>query len=438
MVGTRRLLTAAASLAAAALLLALPPSASAVNIFPNTTEDEFGSDLAECSLREAVQLANGDLGGSFGGCTAADEDADTIWLEAGATYARTLTGVEDMNATGDLDIRDENLTIVGATGSVVRGDGTTAGDRVFHVVTGPVAGLNVQLNGLTIRNGSTTDIGGGVRHDYGNLGIFFSTVSGNSAGSFGGGIENSASSTLLNVFHSTVSGNQANADGGGIDSNGPFAQAGSATITANTADADNAGGGNGGGVFKAPGAGTFRIANTIVAGNFDLGSTGIQAPDCAGSGGFGGSGGMTFGYNLIGSTANCGYTTPGPGDILDMPAGLGPLEDNGGNSFTHELLPGSPAIDMGNPATPSGAAEHCGGNDQRGVARPQGPRCDIGAFEVIPPPPVEMPPVGGTTSLPAATPAGTPPPRRKCRRKKRAKPGAAAAKRKRCKRKRGR
>jgi hypothetical protein len=43
------------------------------------------------------------------------------------------------------------------------------------------------------------------------------------------------------------------------------------------------------------------------------------------------------------------------------------------------LLPGSPAID--------GADPHCGQNadervDQRGVSRPPGPRCDIGAFEV--------------------------------------------------------
>jgi hypothetical protein len=54
---------------------------------------------------------------------------------------------------------------------------------------------------------------------------------------------------------------------------------------------------------------------------------------------------------------------------------LGTLADNGGPTLTHALLPGSPAIDAG-----SGA--HCQAFDQRGIPRPQGAACDIGAFEV--------------------------------------------------------
>ena len=53
---------------------------------------------------------------------------------------------------------------------------------------------------------------------------------------------------------------------------------------------------------------------------------------------------------------------------------LGALADNGGPTPTRALLPGSPAIDAGSCA--SDAAD-----DQRGVARPQGDGCDIGAFE---------------------------------------------------------
>ena len=57
---------------------------------------------------------------------------------------------------------------------------------------------------------------------------------------------------------------------------------------------------------------------------------------------------------------------------------LGPLQDNGGPTFTHALLPGSPAIDH----IP---AENCEvTTDQRGVARPQGAACDIGAYELEP------------------------------------------------------
>ena len=62
---------------------------------------------------------------------------------------------------------------------------------------------------------------------------------------------------------------------------------------------------------------------------------------------------------------------------MDVDAKLGPLQDNAGPTKTHALLPGSPAINAGDdskaPAT-----------DQRGVARPQGPQSDIGAFELVP------------------------------------------------------
>ena len=56
---------------------------------------------------------------------------------------------------------------------------------------------------------------------------------------------------------------------------------------------------------------------------------------------------------------------------------LGPLADNGGPTPTMALLPGSPAIDAGDDSA-------CPPTDQRGVARPQGLACDIGAFELVP------------------------------------------------------
>ena len=61
---------------------------------------------------------------------------------------------------------------------------------------------------------------------------------------------------------------------------------------------------------------------------------------------------------------------------------LGPLQDNGGPTFTHALLAGSPAIDARNPAAPGSGGNACEATDQRGVARPQGAACDIGAFEL--------------------------------------------------------
>jgi hypothetical protein len=62
----------------------------------------------------------------------------------------------------------------------------------------------------------------------------------------------------------------------------------------------------------------------------------------------------------------------GPGDLPGVAPLLGPLANNGGPTDTHALLAGSPAIDAGGICAPT---------DQRGVTRPQGPACDIGAFE---------------------------------------------------------
>jgi hypothetical protein len=85
------------------------------------------------------------------------------------------------------------------------------------------------------------------------------------------------------------------------------------------------------------------------------------------------SGGIaSSGYNLD-SDNTCNLTDPT--DLPDGNANLGPLQNNGDSTFTHALLPGSDAIDAGDCS--SGTVT----TDQRGVARPQGAACDIGAFE---------------------------------------------------------
>jgi len=66
---------------------------------------------------------------------------------------------------------------------------------------------------------------------------------------------------------------------------------------------------------------------------------------------------------------------------------LGALGNYGGSTQTIPLLPGSAAIDAGDDATCAAAVGSpnygAGGKDQRGVARPQGAHCDIGAFESV-------------------------------------------------------
>jgi hypothetical protein len=113
---------------------------------------------------------------------------------------------------------------------------------------------------------------------------------------------------------------------------------------------------------------SFSFENTILWGN--AGAT----PDCHTTG-FAGIG--SRGYNLFG--AGCGGS--GPGDITSTNAMLAPLADNGGPTWTHQLLPGSPALDVGNPAGCTDGKGNAISQDQRGMPRVSNGRCDIGAYE---------------------------------------------------------
>ena len=106
----------------------------------------------------------------------------------------------------------------------------------------------------------------------------------------------------------------------------------------------------------------MKLLNTIVAGN-NTSSTGHDL-----YGAF-----TSSGFNLIGSSQ--GATGLSINDFQNVPADLGPLQDNGGLTLTCALLQGSLAIGAG---TSIGAPPA----DQRGVTRPPG-KCDIGAFQLL-------------------------------------------------------
>ena len=296
------------------------------------------------TLRAAVIAANAEAG------------LNTIALRPGETYTLDISGAgEDASATGDLDVTD-------ADGLVIRGNGATIQivggiDRVFDVQASGV----LTLLDVTITGGSVTGDGGGVRNTGGTLTVERSLLTGNTATS-GGALATTGTTTLVNT---TISGNSAT-NGAGIDHSASTLLLSSVTVTSNAATT------SGGGIRSSANA---QLQNTIVAGN----SATTSNPDTSGS--F-----TSNGHNLIGIVGTATGLTDGvsvdqvgsSGTPLDPV--LGDLKDNGGFTFTHRLLPGSPAIDAGDNALAPAS-------DQRGVLRPidalrtRTPTVDIGALE---------------------------------------------------------
>jgi hypothetical protein len=141
--------------------------------------------------------------------------------------------------------------------------------------------------------------------------------------------------------------------------------------------------------------GRLEIGNTIL-------NASASGPNISNNGGTV----TSHGYN-VSSDDGGGYLT-GPGDQINTDPMLGPLQDNGGPTFTHELLPGSPAIDAGDPSFAAPPFY-----DQRGPDfwRVRNNRVDIGSFEVQNGP--ALTPTPTPTPRPGPTPRlrPTPPPR---------------------------
>jgi hypothetical protein len=276
---------------------------------------------------------------------------------------------------------------------------------VFHVV-----GFGVTISGLTISNGLAfahlpyEPAGGGGIHNRGTLVIADCAVTENASGTIfsgdakGGGIYNGGTLTIVN---STVSRNSVHSwdylgVGGGIY-NGSKLTLINSTVSHNTAGSLS-GSGYGAGVYNALNR-TLKIYHTTIVRNggdefggalgggiFDLGQLHMHNSIVASNNRSKFSGSDLYGslttsrYNLIGSArGGSGYSRDT--DLLDVDPLLGPLADNGGTTLTHALLPGSPAIDAGDP-NPADPPEW----DQRGPGFPRivNGRIDIGALEVQP------------------------------------------------------
>jgi len=309
-------------------------------------------------------------------------------------FASTVNQIQ-LNSGSDELLINKNLTIdgPGADKLTVRANGGFF--RIFHIapasITTTISGLTISfgrppnnehgggilnagtltINGCTISGNMTqgnNGNGAGVAND-GFLTVTNSTVSGNSTLAqpnetpYGGGIANTGTLTIAN---STVSGNGPffsgySTYGGGIANfNGGALIIMNSTVSGNgIADSVS---GCGGGIFISVGS-TATALSTIIALN-----NGPSGPDVCGA--------LTSqGFNLIGNNAGAAIT-PQSSDQIGTPGApidplLGPLQYNGGPTFTRALQSNSPAVNHGDPNAPV--------QDQRGYYRAG--VSDIGAFE---------------------------------------------------------
>jgi len=276
--------------------------------------------------------------------------------------------------------------IEGDSGTVTLVRSTIAGNKAEGNGGGLDNATTLSVYSTTIAN-NTAFNGGGVWAEGAGSTILLqgTTVSGNSASpNAGGGLAQEGGTT--NLVNSTFSGNQADVDGGGIWNSCPCASVVNlynVTVTDNQADANLDGSGTGGGVFNNNnGINTVQPLDSLIADNW---ATALlihvhirRANDCHGPV-------TSLDFNLIGTTSDCTFTQS-PDDQLNVPAGIGPLQNNGGPAWTHALLPGSLAIDSG---ALNGCRDQNGtllATDQRGYPRMANgagtTRCDIGAFEL--------------------------------------------------------
>ncbi|MGB7538195.1 MAG: choice-of-anchor Q domain-containing protein, partial [Anaerolineales bacterium] len=172
---------------------------------------------------------------------------------------------------------------------------------------------------------------------------------GNTASGAGGGLLITGDPGGTYAFENVTIHGNSGTTGGGLELQAGTANLNNVTVTQNTAR-----GGDGGGIHS---AGMVNFGNSIIEDN--------PGGNCSGA--------LTsLGYNIDDSTTCPLYTL---GDQTNTAVTLGPLQHNGGPTFTRAITFPGAAFDAGNDAT-------CAAVDQRDVPRPQAMHCDVGAFEL--------------------------------------------------------
>ncbi len=353
-------------------------------------------------------LQSGGAGGA-GGTGGGIDDASGSMTITGTTLSANSAGTGGVGGSPEFGSVAQNDSFGSA------GDGGCGGDGGGLAAESPSAAA---ISASTISGNSAGAGGSGGTGGVSAPGPSSSGGNGCAGGS-GGGIASAI--TVITMTNSTVSGNFAGAGGSG--------GTGGAGITGGTGGTGGSGGdgGDGGGIDIADRDGSTMVSDTVAGNGVGAqggpGPAGPAAGGATGTAGAPGTNGVGGGllaaatlcilgqpcYTAVQNTivasdngGNCSGPVIDDGHNLSFPDAtcpgingdpkLGALQDNGGPTQTIALGGGSAAIDAV-PATGAG----CPATDQRGLPRPSGAACDIGAYEVTPPA-VSMPTAGAITS----------------------------------------
>ena len=335
-------------------------------------------DLRDVTVRDGVIAADGGGIASFGTLTlrrSVIANNQAIGSNGGGIHS----------GSGSLTIED---TVIGGPSPADANEAGSFGAGVHATVGLVMRDSEVLGNGFD--GTQATPEGAGIQ-SFGTTTITRSTIAGNGDNetSFSGGLGHEGGGTLL-IRDSTLNDNLSSDGGGALAVRDATGVLENVTISGNRVT-DQGGGESIISVLD----GQLQASHVTAAGNSLPGGTTLLVrtasspsasatlratilqdpdgrPECLAFG----SGTETItstGFNVIDDTSLCGPA--GTGDFTGAPQ-LAGLADRGGATRTHALLPGSPAIDRVSSGCPSPAT------DQRGVPRPQGGRCDSGAYEL--------------------------------------------------------